>query len=274
MPGIHRDSQALNQNNNRDIFMRYKINKPKVLAVFLLTICSVFCVSPVWSEDTEVEPQADQILQQMSHYLASLKRFTVSSHSTIETMLDSGQKIMLDHNNISSISRPDKLFTSRNGDSVEQRFYYDGKSFTQYDSKHDFYATVNAPDNLSDALDMAQSRFNLIAPGADLLYPDSYARLSKDLLSGFYVGKVIIDGVECHHLAFRNTEVDWQIWIQTGDKPLPIRYIVTSRWITGSPQFSLSMQWNSKADFSDEIFKFVAPEKAERISILSQAAVH
>jgi len=62
----------------------------------------------------------------MSEYLAGINKFTVTSHSTIETMLDDGQKIML-------------------------------------------YVSVDAPDNLSDALNMAVNQFDLIASGAGQL---------------------------------------------------------------------------------------------------------
>ncbi len=219
----------------------------------------------------EIEPQADKILQQMSNYLGGLDKFTISSHSTIETMLDSGQKIMLDHDNVSSVRRPDKFYSSRLGDAVEQHFFYNGKTFTIYSQEHNYYATVPAPNTLSATLTMAISQFDLTAPGADLLYKDSYARLAKGLISGFYAGTALINGVECHHLAFRNAEVDWQIWIETGAKPLPRRYVITSRWITGSPQYAVNLNWNTRPDLSDEMFNFAAPKNAEKIDILPLA---
>ncbi|WP_198262896.1 DUF2092 domain-containing protein [sulfur-oxidizing endosymbiont of Gigantopelta aegis] len=236
--------------------------------VVSLSFCASLLTTSVVQSAEEVEAQADSLLKNMSTYIAGLQQFTVSSHSTIESMLDSGQKIMLDHDNETSVSRPNKLFSTRMGDAVEQKFYYDGKQFTLYSKAHNYYASVAAADNLTAALDQAINQFDLTAPGADLLYKDSYTRLSKGLISGFYVGKSMIDGVECHHLAFRNAEVDWQIWIQTGDKPLPKRYVVSSRWITGSPQFSLTMNWNTKPDLADKTFQFIVPEKAEKIDLL------
>jgi hypothetical protein len=248
--------------------MSIKIKIPRRFYIVSLSFCVSLFISSVAQSADEIEVEADQRLKEMSTYIAGLKQFTVSSHSTIESMLDSGQKIMLDHDNKTSVSRPNKLFSTRVGDAVEQSFYYDGKQFTIYSKAHNYYATVAAADNLTAALDQAINQFDLTAPGADLLYKDSYARLSKGLISGFYVGKSMIDGVECHHLAFRNAEVDWQIWIQTGDKPLPKRYVVSSRWITGSPQFSLTMTWDIKPDLADKLFQFIAPAKAEKIDLL------
>ena len=43
----------------------------------------------------------------------------------------------------------------------------------------------------------------------------------EEVLTGEYVGVTELSGVRCHHLAFRSGDVDWQIWIEDGDKPLP-----------------------------------------------------
>ncbi len=219
-----------------------------------------------------IEPEANKILKQMSNYLSVTQQFEVTALATIESMLDSGQKIMMHHNVKILVRSPNKLYVTRTGDTGEKSLYYDGKSLTLYSAPHHYYARVDdAPADLSEALDMANARFDIITPGAVLIYENNYARLSNGLLSGFYVGKSIIDSVECHHLAFRNTEVDWQIWIQTGDNPLPKRYVITSRWTTGSPQYSLLMDWEVKPAFSDDVFNFVVPKQAEKIQLLDKS---
>lgn len=221
----------------------------------------------VVSEVANIEPEADAILKQMSDYLAGIQKFEMTGHSSIESVLDSGQKIMLDFSNKLAVRRPNKFFSSRIGEDVDQRFAYDGKSFTLNNDQDKVYASIAAPDTISKALDFTLAQYNITAPGIDLLHKNSYERLSNALLSGFYVGKSVIDGIECHHLAFRNTEVDWQIWIQTGNKPLPKKYLITSRWITGSPQYTTTMDWNLAPDFSDNLFNFVVPKEAKRVDI-------
>lgn len=244
--------------------MLSKIKTPVYRLVFCLVALCWLPPSNGWSATNPVEPEADALFKQMSDYLTGLQQFELTSQSSIETMLDSGQKIMLDHTNHTSIKRPDKLFTSRTGSLVEQSFYYDGKEFTSYDHVQNQYTVIAAPATISETLDLVVSKFELTAPGVDLLYPDSYSRLSKGLLDGFYVGQSEINGIECYHLAFRNGDVDWQIWIQTGDKPLPIKYVITSRWITGAPQYSVIMQWNLKPELSDVVFRFVPPKAATK----------
>ena len=50
----------------------------------------------------------------------------------------------------------------------------------------------------------------------------------KEASSGFVVGPSVVGGVKSTHLAFRGAEVDWQIWIENGDKPLPRKYVITT----------------------------------------------
>jgi hypothetical protein len=51
-----------------------------------------------------------------------------------------------------------------------------------------------------------------MAAGEDLL---------QDMTAAGYIGTSWIDGVECDHVAVRQADVDWQVWIERGDTPLP-----------------------------------------------------
>jgi hypothetical protein len=84
--------------------------------------------------------------------------------------------------------------------------------------------------------------------------------------SGRYIGVVVVNGVECHHLAYRAKEIDWQIWVQTGDKPLPLKYVITSKWMTAAPQFTLRLRdWNIEPKFAADIFTFTPPDGARKL---------
>ncbi len=48
-------------------------------------------------EQPAMDPEAQQLLQGMSDYLATLKQFTISGEATREDVLGSGQKLMF-HN--------------------------------------------------------------------------------------------------------------------------------------------------------------------------------
>lgn len=43
----------------------------------------------------------------------------------------------------------------------------------------------------------------------------------RDSAEATVIGKGVIDGVECDHLAFRNVEADWRVWIESGARSVP-----------------------------------------------------
>ena len=78
-----------------------------------------------------------------------------------------------------------------------------------------------------------------------------------------------MNGVECHHLAFRAAKVDWQIWVQTGDKPLPMKYVITTKWMTAAPEFSVLLRdWDTQPRIPAGRFDFTPPAGAKRIESL------
>jgi hypothetical protein len=226
---------------------------------------------PIYShgQSPAIEPGADQLLRKMSDYLASLEQFSVQTENTIEVVLRSGEKIQYDNPAEASIRRPNKLRADRKGDVVNQEIYYDGRTLTLYHKDYNYYATVEAPPAIDETIDFARESLDLYAPGGDFLYKNTYEILTEDVLSGFYVGMSVVSGVKCHHLAFRGKEVDWQIWIEDGDKPLPKKFIITTKWITGAPQFTVVIKsWNLSPKLTDDMFTFVPPKDAQKIDFI------
>ena len=118
-------------------------------------------------------------------------------------------------------------------------------------------------------LELAYERLDLVAPGADLIDTRAYERLMLDVQSGVYLGTAVVAGQRCHHLAYRATEVDWQLWVRDGSQPAPCRYVITSKTIAGAPQFAVQiLKWNTSPDVSEARFRFVAPKGAKAIEFL------
>ena len=239
-----------------------------------LSSCALACAAQFFNghalaQSAKVDPQADSILRAATTYLAGLKSFSVRTENTLEVVTTDGQKIQFSSPASVVIVRPNKLFAERNGDIVNQAFYYDGKTLTLYSPEGKFYATVPAPATLDETLDFARDDLDVFAPGADLIDTRAYSRLTQDVISGQYLGIAVVNGQRCHHLAYRATEVDWQLWVREGDKPIPCRYVITSKRITGAPQYSLQIrEWdNSPKDLQGK-FDFVAPAGAKAIKFL------
>ncbi len=217
-----------------------------------------------------IEPKADKILRQMSKHMGSLEQFTFHTENTADLMLQSGQKLQVSSAVDLYVRRPDKLRADLNGDIRRQQFFYDGNSITLFGKRVNYYATAKAPASIEAALDHAMKSFKLVAPLSDIVYRNSYEILTANVISGIYAGLHNVHGIESHHLLFTQEDIDWQIWIENSETPLPRKIIITEKWVTGSPQFTaLLTDWDVSPKLEDSLFTFVPPDNAEKIEFLT-----
>ena len=216
-----------------------------------------------------MDPAALQILKRMTDYLGSLQRFSLDTQNTFEDVLESGQKIQYDLSTGVVVQRPNKVRAERKGDLVSQVVIYDGKTLTVYNADNKYYAVAPAPDNIEDVLHFARDALNIVPPSGDLIYRNAYDLLTANVTSGDVVGKSIIGGVKCDHLAFTGPAVDWQIWIADGDKPLPRKYVITTKDDPAQPQYMVLMSnWNVSPNLNDALFTFTPPQGAKKTDFI------
>jgi hypothetical protein len=105
-------------------------------------------------------------------------------------------------------------------------------------------------------------------PGVDLLSSNVYDVLTSDVISGAHIGRGVVDGVECEHLAFRSEDTDWQIWVQLGNRPLPRKYVITSKAIAAAPEYTVVIKdWKTDVQPSANAFVFVPPPGAQKLDV-------
>ncbi len=248
-----------------------------IIGIFILG-CQLM-ISPVcsaeWSKTanvSDIEPKAGEALQQMCDYLKNLQQFSVQAEITEDVLLTSGQRIQYARSVEAWVRRPDRFRAESVGDTDNRQLVYDGKIITLLDRNKNFYTTIAAPSELDAALEHGIQAFNLRAPLADLIYTKSYEYLTEGALSGFYVGLSKVQGVPCHHLAFKQKDIDWQVWIENGQTPVPRKFLITDKTAQGLQFTAVFTKWNTSPQLEDSLFTFVAPEKAEKIDILPAAA--
>ncbi|CAH2402989.1 DUF2092 domain-containing protein [Mesorhizobium ventifaucium] len=219
----------------------------------------------------QIEPEADKILHAMADYVAGLKTFTVNYDADTEVVDIEGQKLQYSASGSIAVERPGKLHVSRKGTFVDAVLTFDGKTVSIYGKKANVYGQLESPGpTIDEAVEEVRAATGFDASGADLFAADPYAVLAEDVIKGVHVGTGFVDGVECDQLAFRNPRVDWQIWIQKGDQPLPLKYVITTKWVTGAPQYSLRLSdWNVAPQIDQAQFTFTAPEGARKLEEMS-----
>jgi len=213
-----------------------------------------------------IDSDADKILRSMSNYLGNLPAFSAKADVDSEVVDLNGQKLQLSSSVAVLIERPGNLYINRLGAFADIELIFDGNTLTLNGKNKKVYLQSETPGKIDNAIRKVETVIGLDAPGADLFYSDPYPGLTSGAISGSYLGTSYVNGVECHYLAFRAAQVDWQIWVQTGDKPLPMKYIITSKWITGAPQYSVRFrEWDTAPRFKADQFNFTVPEGARKL---------
>ena len=220
-----------------------------------------------------LDSEAVNLLRQSTAYVAGLKQFRVDTEAALEIVTTDGEKLQYDEHVVITVQRPNKLRADRMGEIVNQVAYYDGKSLSMNLPDDGYYATAAAPPTLESALDFARDQLGIVAPAADLVYTNSFERLSDGLTSAKVIGEAVVAGVACDHLAFRNPEVDWQIWIEQGDKPLPRKLVITSKKMPQSPEFIVVIKkWDTSPRLKDAMFSFTPTKGSQQIEFLPTPA--
>ena len=94
-----------------------------------------------------------------------------------------------------------------------------------------------------------------------------YKQMMAGVLDARNIGRAVVDGVECVHLAFRNHDTDWQIWVEVGAKPIPRKYVITSKTVAGAPQYTLLVRdWKVDVSPGADAFAFKAPADAKKVA--------
>jgi hypothetical protein len=231
------------------------------LATLALILPMILCLAP-----NAQAQDASKILKSMTDYVAGQKIISVTYDSDVEVITSDLQKIQFASSGSMLLSRPDKIRVSRTGGYADVDVVFDGKMLTVLGKNLNKYAQTDSPGTVDQLVARLRNELGVAVPGADLLLSKAYDDMMADVIDAKHIGLGVIDGVECDHLAFRNTDVDWQIWIETGSRPIPHKYVITSKAVTGAPQYTLRIKdWKADGPIASDAFAFKSPAEAKKI---------
>jgi hypothetical protein len=216
-----------------------------------------------------MDPNADEILRSMSKFLADTKAFSVSADISNEIISVEAQKLQFNGHATVLVERPSRFHATRKGRFADAEMIFDGSKLTVYGKTAKAYFQKDVAGTIDQAIPALEREVGLSLPGADLLLSNPYAVLTAGVTSSGYHGIAQVGGMPAHHLSFRTPKVDWQIWVKDGAEPLPLKYVITTKWLTGAPQYSVTLSnWNTKPAIAADRFKFVAPAGARNLQTL------
>jgi len=215
-----------------------------------------------------VDPAVIQALKDMGANLQTLKRFHVSVELTGERVLADGQKLQHTAKADMDVSRPDKLRVRMHSARSDRQLTYDGKTVTLYTPAQKYYSKIAFADTLGGLIQRLQERYGVELPVADLFLWGTPAAPTDKIESAMNAGQDFIDRDLCDHYALREGKIDWQIWITTGARPLPRKFVITNRVDEARPQSVTLVDWNLQPAFKESVFRFTPPKGASEVEIV------
>jgi hypothetical protein len=197
-------------------------------------------------EPTKVlDARADEVLRAMSAFMASTMRFAFEAEETYDDLPGGEPRVLLSNVRRIAVERPNRFYADVEGDSLNRSVWFDGRSVFTLDKPTLTYSTFKAPVSF---------------------YADAYSVLTEQVTYSRYLGLHRAAGVLCHHLVFSQPTIEWQIWIETGERPMPRKMVITYVREPGEPQYSATItKWNLAPVFPDGLFAFEVPEGAEHV---------
>lgn len=223
---------------------------------------------PLTASADEAEAYAKGRLKEMSDYLAVQDTLSFAYDSTLEVVTDEEQKLQLTASGMVALDRPDKVRATRSAGFADVEMLFDGTTLTVLSKDANQYTQLEVPGTIDNLVNQLRDTYKRPLPGADLLLSNVYDELMVDVVDSKDLGSGVIGGVTCDHFAFRAEDVDWQIWIAEGDEPYPCRYVITSKGVAGSPQYSVQIRdWKAGGDVESQEFAFKTPTGANEVAL-------
>lgn len=208
------------------------------------------------------------VLKKMSDYLAAQQQVSLWITETSDRASESGEKFQLSSQQVTYVQRPDRLAVDVSTDKARTRIVYDGSGVTVIDMTKNLYGVIPAQGPVDSVLDMLARQYGMAVSADDLLYKGAYSRLEGRIRVAQDLGVETLYGQPCYHLAFIGDNVDFQIWVQSGDEPMPRKVLIVYRNAPGRPRCQLDItRWDVGA-ISSSVFNVEVPTGARQIKIL------
>jgi hypothetical protein len=224
------------------------------------------------ADNAAVSPQAQAVLDRMTAFLRAQPTFAIESTATRDEVLAYGYKLQHQEHADVVVRRPAQLRATVEGDLGSRTVVYDAGRLALYSPGDAAYVRTPAPDTLAKLLGgLFDAGVDL--PLADVVYQATEGTLADGARGGVLVGTATVDGVACDHLAFRQANVDWQLWVQQGDMPVPRKIVITTRYEVGEPQYQAVLRWNLAPRIDAATFAFDPPKGAVEVPLANAAAL-
>jgi hypothetical protein len=216
-----------------------------------------------------VDARSKAVLEKMCTFLAGTQAFTVDVNVTHEQVLPSGVKVQRNSEGQVSVQRPNMAQVSTDGDLLDRCFWYDGKTAAVLFPASNLYVKADAPSTLDGTMDWLIGRTGLAFPLMDYFYSDPLPGLLEGVRLSHYLGESSVMGCQTIHLAFKQPTINWQVWVEDSQTPVPRKIVVEYKTLPGCPEYTaLLSDWEFPENIAASVFEFTPPEGAKQMPLM------
>jgi hypothetical protein len=254
------------------------MKKSVFLAFLVVTATVLFAPAEVLAVTEEANQNAatpemspESILSRASEFLGALPGFSVTIRCSYDTIQTDGQRVEFGELRNILIQRPNRMSAEvLRSDGDLDLLLFDGQALTAYKTTDNVYARVEHTGTVDSAIVYLVKDLQIRFPLARLLLTSLPELIKKQVESVSFVEVNQLYEVPVDQLAVRTADVDFQLWVDQGDKPLPRRIVITYKNDPGQPQFRADFfDWNLAPEITADSFTLTPADGAEEILFLA-----
>jgi len=245
------------------------------ISVWALAVGCAWALGSVPARAADPAPASPPIpadlLRGMSQALAKLKAFSYHAEIEFDRLLPGGPKVRTAGAVDVAVVRPGSLHIDYRDDISDRVVWFEKGKLTLLDPIAGTVAEVSGPKDIDGMVAKLEKEKGVTLPLGEFAESDPYKTLTKGIDLAYYVGVANVEGIHCHQVLLQRGDLDIQIWIEIGERPLPRKLVFEYPLSTGSPQFTASItEWSFEAP-KPEIFAAKIPEGVGKVEFLPVA---
>jgi hypothetical protein len=224
-----------------------------------------------WAVDAKTPPappQPEEVMRAMSAYLAEQKAYSYHAEVVFDQILPGGLKVQLSGAVDVAVARPGNLFVDYRDDVTDRVVWLENGRLTVFDPVASTFGEVTGPKDIDGMVARLEKEYGMALPLGELAESDPAKVLSRGIDLAHYVGVHDVEGVFCHHVVLQRPDLDLQVFVEVGDKPLPRKLVFEYPRRQGSPQFTASItEWRLEPPAA-ALFAAKVPKDAAKVDFL------
>lgn len=216
-------------------------------------------------EPPAIDPEAVQAVKDMGAKLRELPAFSIKATLLWEEVFESGEKTAVIEQVRIDADPPHGLRVERFSAERSRIFYFNGEKATLWSPEIRYYTDVDFKGTIAEMIAFAAEKHDLELPLADLFLWGAVSDDFEAVTAARYVGQTLMGDRVCDQYAFRQEDIDWQIWIEDVEALLPCGYMIVDKTDEARPIFEATITMTPETEFADQRFTFTPPEDSQRI---------